>query len=293
MHCDQELEASLRYLPPLCRQSVLKALETRRVDATEYLSEIRLRLGRRTAVCFGDVNILCEHISTYDDIGRTLREMCAGSVYAYQNTIREGYVPLDNGGRAGVVGDIRDSAMDIAIESIVAINIRIPHHKRGICSKVYNLFKENERGILIYSRPKVGKTTLLRDLAIELSRGKDAKNVALIDTRRELDNGQIPQDCLIDTYHGYPKRIGIEIAVRTMASDVIICDEVGREEIDAVRYTVLSSVPVIACVHAKNKYELMVRPDISTLLDMKAFGFIVGIEREAFSETFDFVIDEI
>ena len=293
MRYDENFVMSLRYLPPGCRQSIIKGIEEKFSDALDYVSEIRLRLGRRTAVCCGNINILCDYVMTYDDISRTLREMCAGSVYAYQNTIKDGYIPLDNGGRAGVVGDIKDSRMDIAIESIVAINIRIPHHKRGVCSKLYNLFNQTRSSILIYSRPKVGKTTLLRDLAIELSRGKDPLNVALIDTRRELDNGLIPQDCLIDTYRGYPKSVGIEIAVRTMSSDVIICDEVGREEIDAIRYTVLSSVPVIACVHAKDKNELMGRMDVRALIEMNAFGYIVGLSRGPYSENFDFVIDKI
>ena len=151
----------------------------------------------------------------------------------------------------------------------------------------------NGRGIVIYSPPSVGKTTLLRDLAIELSRGEKGYNVALIDTRRELDNGMFPSDCMIDTYSGYPKSLAIEIAARTMSSELIICDELSYNEVEAMKYTVVSSIPVIACAHARDLAELCTRPDMKMLIDAGVFEYAVGIKRVRGSVSFNFITDKL
>ena len=287
------LSEIMNYLPPLCKNSIVTSLSSLKSKDSIMVSEIRLRKDRQTVVCIGRRKLPCNYVMSSDDIKSTVREMCLGSVYAFQNTIKQGYIPLSCGGRAGVVGDIVDSKMDIAVESIIAINIRIPHHIRGVCAKVYDLFLSCNEGILIYSCPSVGKTTLLRDLAIELSRGKQPLNVALIDSRRELDDGFIPSDCMIDTYSGYPKSLGIEIAARTMSSEVIICDEISYSEIESIKYTVLCSVPIIAAVHAKNKTELLARKDVRELIAMGAFRYVVGINRNDPERSFAFEINKI
>ncbi len=287
-----EFIAILDLLPPLCRKSIFDKMRERGIDSS-FVSEIRLRSGRKSAVCSGRMNIACDYIMSADDIKYTVRALCSGSVYAYQNTIKQGYIPMSNGGRAGVVGDVADASLDIAVETISALNIRIPHHVRGICSRVYDLFKKTNKGIVIYSPPAVGKTTLLRDLAIELSRGEDAYKVALVDSRRELDNRHIPSDCMIDTYSGYPKNTGIEIAARTMSSEVIICDEIGYAEVQAIKYTVLCSVPVIAAAHASSIEELKMRKGIDELIDIGAFEYAVGLSRSGNSLDFSFKIDKL
>ena len=282
----------LDYLPPLCRHAISQQQKERRIDDNS-VSEIRVRVGRQTVIRALGEYIPCAYIMSIDDIRCTVRALCSGAVYAYQNTIRNGYIPLPMGGRAGVVGIISDENTAVAPETVTSINIRIPHHIRGICSAVYSLFLQNRKGIVIYSPPAVGKTTLLRDLAIELSRGTDALNVALIDSRRELDNGKIPSDCMIDIFSGYPKSLGIEIAVRTMSSDVIICDEVGHEEVEAMRNTVVSSVPVIAAAHARDLNELCSRPDISALITAGVLEYAVGLVREKGEERFEFTTDKL
>ena len=281
----------IEYFPPKCKQIMLESI-ARDGRSASTLSEVRVRCGRYVVLCFGRKKLICEYIVTKFDIQCILREICSGSVYAYQNNIREGYIPLAHGGRAGVVGDVVDTSLDIAIESITAINIRVPHHIRGVCAKLYDLFMSEKKGILVYSYPGVGKTSLLRDLAIELSRGKHALNVALIDSRRELDDGELPVDCMIDVYSGYVKKVGIEIACRTMSSEVIICDEIGPDEVLAIKNTILCSVPVIAAAHARDRNELSHRKDLKELLEIGAFGYVVGLYRKK-DFGFDFVIDKV
>ncbi len=282
----------LEYLPPACRAAVSSVQRSGQTDDNE-LSEIRLREGRRIYIRVRGECLPCPHVTSREEIKWTVRALCSGAVYAYENTIRNGYIPVACGGRAGVVGIMTDENRSVAPETITALNIRIPHHIRGISYAVYDLFFSTRKGILIYSPPSVGKTTLLRDLAIELSRGNKALNVALIDTRRELDNGFIPEDCMIDTYSGYPKSLGIGIAARTMSSDVIICDELGTEEIEALRYTLICGVPVIASAHARDICELRARNDISQLINAGVFEYAVGINRQRGAGGFEFTTDRL
>ena len=274
-----KLSTLLNMLPPLCQKSIV---ETKRKYCLEekYINELRLRHKRMGSLVCGKQNYVFDYAMTDEDIKNTMRRLCEGSVYAFQKTIKEGYVPIEGGGRAGVVGYIANEDFDIAIECITSINIRIPHHVRGICARVYDLFCENNKGLIIYSPPSVGKTTLLRDLSIELSRGKYAKKVALIDTRHELDNGLIPRDCMIDTFAGYPKSMGIEIATRTMSSDVIICDEIGGDEITAIKKSLFCGVPVIAAAHAASLDDLRSREGINILIKEGAFSHAIGLSRK-------------
>ena len=287
-----ELNAALEHLSPGCRFAVCSKIAKLSLPH-QSISEIRLRLGRNTVICTAKNKIKCDHTSCAHELRTTLRSLCMGAVYAYQNTIKNGYIPMQHGGRAGVVGVISDSNTSVDPETVTSINIRIPHHIRGISSAVYDLFVNDRNGIIIYSPPAGGKTTLLRDLAIELSRGDKPLNVALVDTRRELDNGRLPSDCMIDSYSGYPKSLAVEIAARTMGSEVIICDEVGYEEVQALKFTAVSGIPVIASAHARDLDELRSRHDIRELIDIGVFEYAVGISRDGVGEKQVFVIDRI
>ena len=287
-----DLYALLDIFSPKCRSSFLQTIRKYSLDP-ENIHELRIRCARNSSIySFGD-NYLCDHISNSDEIRNVIRELCCGSVYAYSDTIKEGYIPFANGVRAGVVGNILKKDADVSIESITSINIRVPHHIRGICSKVYDLFLQYEKGIIIYSPPSVGKTTYLRDLSIELSRGKYAKKVSIVDTRHEIDNSLIPSDCLVDTLSGYPKSLGIEIATRSMSADVILCDEIGPGEVDPIISALYCGVPLICTAHASSYSELCNRRGIDMLIESGAFMFAVGLSRKNGSICFEHDIHQI
>ena len=279
----------LDLLPPLCRKSITDVQKKYVLNDT-LVNEIRLRYKRNVSLTAANKSFFADYVMSEQDMKNTLSAICRGSVYAYQKTIKRGYIPLPFGGRAGVVGELADEELDVAVETITSVNIRIPHHIRGKCGKIFDLFLKHGKGMIIYAPPGVGKTTFLRDLSIELSRGSNAKKVALVDSRRELDNGQIPSDCLIDTLAGYPKSLGIEIAVRTMSCDIIVCDEIGADEVAQIRKSLFCGVPVIAAAHASSFSELCSREGISSLINEGAFSHAVGIRRGAGKTEFDFEV---
>ena len=127
-------------------------------------------------------------LSKYE-IEETIKNLCGNSMYSHLNTIREGYILAGNGVRAGICGQaVVENGNVTVIKDITSIAIRIPRRIKGAAAPVLELIKQSHytKNVLIYSKPGIGKTTILRELAAELSSGIDAKRVAVVDTRSEI-----------------------------------------------------------------------------------------------------------
>jgi stage III sporulation protein AA len=136
----------------------------------------------------------------------------------------------------------------------------------------------------------VGKTTLLRNVALELSKAREPKRVALIDTRYELSYS-VGTGGLIDILSGYPRALGIEIAVRCMNPQVIICDEIGeKNEAYAIASAKNSGVPFVASAHGESIEGLLQREGINLLHEAGVFGFYVGIKRSVTGGNYEYLV---
>ena len=137
------------------------------------------------------------------------------------------------------------------------------------------------RGLLVFSVPGVGKTTLLRDLGRRLAVGRPPMRVAMVDSRGELSGGDYGRSALLDILVGYPKPTGIEQAVRTLSPEVLLVDEIGsRREAEAILAVSGSGVPLVATAHAATARELARRPAILPLLRADLFGALIALTRE-------------
>lgn len=256
--------------------------------------EIRLRLNR-------PLSIVCPNITYYltkqgglvstpiadsmftisrGDIADTFHNICNYSVYAKQKEINNGFVTMRGGHRAGICGTaVMNDGKIVNIRDITSINIRIAREHKGCAKSLVDSIKTFDKGVLICGAPCSGKTTVLRDLARILST-ELGKNVSLIDERGELaalSSGIFQNDIgLCDVFDSYKKSKAMMQAVRSMAPDIIICDEIGSDEdVLAVEHSVNCGVSIIASVHCASEKELRSKANIKALAKIRAFDKVV------------------
>ena len=75
--------------------------------------------------------------------------------------------------------------------------------------------------------------------------------------------------------HGYfaglPEAEGLSHAVRCLSPEYIVCDELGENDLSAIRAASFSGVALIASIHAGSVHELCCRPLCREILSLGAF----------------------
>lgn len=226
-------------------------------------------------------------IITSEDIKDTFNRICAYSIHTFQRFVNNGYIPMENGNRAGVCGTaVCENGMITNVKDISSINLRIAREIKGCADEILNFFPGEISSFIIAGAPSSGKTTIIRDIARQLSSGRNGKYVrtALIDERREISgiiNGYASSDVGIctDILDSYPKSEAIDIAVRTLSPQLIICDEISSvKEVEAIKRGINCGVKFIVTVHAGSEEELFLRTQIEELLMTYTFEkvFLLG-----------------
>lgn len=296
MHLVQNrFDQAVSSLSPRLRELLLQAPRSAKQTATE----IRLRVGRPIAITCPEKIWFVDDASqlhnipvtsclvTRADIEESIVSMCAHSVHAHQQEFREGFISLRGGHRAGICGTAVLGGEGItAVREITSINLRVAREVPGAANDIIEqVFAHGLQGLLIAGVPASGKTTVLRDLARQLAGGRAGRfwKVAVVDERCEIGavhDGEPQNDlgCCCDVLSGYPKAAGMRVAVRTLSPDVVICDEVGGPEADAMLDCLNCGVRVVATAHAQSAAELLCRPYIMKLLDSGAFQKIVLLD---------------
>lgn len=248
----------------------------------EKLSEIRLRADRVASLTLEGRNIPLAASVSGPDMELVLHRCCEGSVYAYTESLREGYVAF-GGCRVGVAGRaVMEDGVICGVDHVTSLVFRIPHNISGAAASAAEVFRRmgGRRGMLIYSAPGVGKTTLLRDLILRLSGGTPPLRVAVVDCRGELGGDFIGRGCLVDYLVDYPKAEGIEIATRTLSPEAVVCDEIGGfDEAESILAVQNCGVPLIASAHADSYASLLSRSPVRLLVECGIFGAFIGVHR--------------
>ena len=260
------------------------------------VTELRFRVAMPSSVTYGDRNISVfggrEIIFTEAEMLGFISRLCEESVHTYASTINDGYISLADGLRVGVCGKARcENGKIVSVREITSVCVRIPHSIYGVSADIFPLIlqKQMAYSALIYSLPGVGKTTVLRDLAVRLSQ---KKRVAVVDSRGEIYVREMFAHSLCDFLDGYPKGLGIELATRTLSPEAIICDEIGDEDTAGILSAQNTGVPLIATAHGEKFSEILMRPGIKKLHDAGVFRFYIGLNREMGCEKFTFDIKD-
>lgn len=235
---------------------------------TEGLEEIRIRAGKPVVLHYGNEmqflgrngGVCNEAVQAYhaqkSDVEECVEKLCRGSVYAFLDEIKNGYITTAEGDRVGISGTlVTDGEEIVNVRDIAGLNFRFAREIIGAADLLMPyLVRDGElKSTLVISAPQLGKTTLLRDAARQL--GSKYK-VAIVDERNEIaamSGGLSHYDLGIHTevLAGCPKERGIFMALRSLSPQVIITDELGGErDLEAVRRALNCGVSVLASMHA-------------------------------------------
>ena len=265
-----------RLLPP----EVTNAVYTSGAATAE---EIRLHTDRFCTVRSQNQTYPTNLILSPTRMRDILHMLCAGSIYAYEESLRQGYLIACHGVRVGVCGHAAtENGKVIGVAEISALVIRIPHHV-SIQATVLSqrLLSENScGGMLVYAPPGMGKTTLLRAITRECATPPSARHTVVVDTREEIGYGLAEQNLYLSILSAFPRKLGIEIAVRSLGAQLIVCDEIGNDdEIDAILAASNCGVPLLASVHGGSLQQIFSRSAIRKLHQAGVFQYYVGLQR--------------
>lgn len=291
----EEYKYIISFLAPRLHMYLMKISDALIGD----LQEIRIRADRpiilvsKSGCCFltnnGKTSLIASSncVCAYkNEITETVNKMCGYSMHSHYEDLLNGYVTLPNGARIGLVGTaVFEKDKVKGVKDITSINIRIPRNITGISEDIMNIvFKNGIEDLLIVGSPSSGKTTLLKDIASQLSSGRLGKyyKICVIDERKELFPINISVNSVgpnTDVLSGYPKSQGIAIAVRTLSPDVIICDEiVHKNELDEILNGMNSGVKFILTIHASSIEDLERKYIFKKLFSSSGFNKIVLLE---------------
>ena len=289
------LQMILSYLPPHLRAP----LERSEASFAHTVHEITLRTDRPLCVYCAEKRfylmqngVLTERFSAEGLLGVTaaqlheaVMKLCDFSVYSHQDELAHGYLAASGGLRVGLCGTAVMKDGQVAnIYPVTTLSFRVPREVIGCSETLLSLIRPLS-GALICGAPCSGKTTLIRDMARQLS---FRYRVSIMDERGELAGSageRFGYDTgLSDVYAAMPKGEAILCAVRSMAPDLIVCDELGNEaDAAAVRYALRCGAACIATVHAASLDDLLSRPMMRDLLSTGAFRYLVFLSERRFS----------
>ncbi len=244
-----DIDLLLDIMPPRVRERLSNDTDRK------GLVEVVLDLGRLPEARFNDhETTIGNQEVTRDDIEHVVH--------------RVGEFGGDN--RAGIERTLhRISGIRNRRGEVVGLTCRVGRAVFGTIDIILDLV-DSGNSLLLLGKPGVGKTTLLRETARVLA---EQKRVVIVDTSNEIaGDGDIPHPAI-----GRSRRMQVptpelqhEImieAVENHTPQVIVIDEIGREEEAAAARTIAErGVQLVGTAHGNQIDNLMMNPTLSDLV---------------------------
>ena len=282
---------AIKIFPETLRRILLKIP----TDIQQRTQEIRLRAGQAVSlgyggreqyvtpqgeVCINDINAL---ICPDAWIRQTVDTLCEGSFYAHQEEWKNGFLTTADGCRVGIAGTaLTENGNIVGYRDITALCLRVAREHQGCANALLPyLYDGKVHSLLLCGEPSSGKTSILRDI-LRLLKDKSL-SVAVIDERGELSTKSSGCDVLKFA----SKSEGLEQAVRCLAPQVVVFDELGgKDDWEAVKEGLLRGVPTVTSVHCRDPQELLYR-DGTEMLNGDVFEYFVVLKGREYPGTID------
>lgn len=236
------------------------------------------------------------YIVSPEQLDQTVEYMSSYSLYASEDEIRQGFLTIRGGHRIGLAGKtvLEDQEVRL-IKCISFLNVRVAHEVRGCADTIMEELYKREAGricflnTLIISPPRMGKTTLLRDMIRQISQGRPpfpGMTVGVVDERSELGACYqgIPQNDLgprTDVLDCCPKVQGMMMLVRSMSPQVVAVDEIGSgQDAQALDYVRNCGCAIAATAHGTSLEDIRGRKDLGRLVEEGCFKRFLLLGRE-------------
>lgn len=246
----KDIEEILRYFPnPI--YTLLKNTIMQDINLQKEIQEIRIRVGRSILLKTRQADIIIDYKINTNEILQILEKLCENSIYAYKNQICEGFLTVKGGHRIGITGTaVTEDNKVLNLKYVTSLNFRIAREVINCSNQLLKEIIDRENNsiynTLIVSPPGKGKTTMLRDIIRNISNGVNTihfkgMTCGVVDERGEIAAMYkgIPQNDVgirTDVIENISKAKGMKMLIRSMAPEVIACDEIGsKEDIQAIR----------------------------------------------------------
>lgn len=198
---------------------------------------------------FNNNSIICNN----DDIEYIINQITEHSIFAFNDRIKEGYITTSKGVRVGLAGEcVFNNGKIQTIKNILSLNIRIPHLINECSKNFFNKIVDHNNKIfstLIISCPFLGKTTILKDIAIKVNK-LNFCSILIIDERGEFSEVSGEN---IDSIKYSDKLYAFNYGIRSMSPTLIITDElINENDWQCVKNAISSGVKIIASCHCDN-----------------------------------------
>lgn len=282
-----------KYFPKHIKEALENNISEEEVNIIE---EIRIRINLPIIVKLAEKEKIIDYKVSTEDINYIFQKICENSIYAYQNQIANGFVTIKGGNRVGIVGTaVVQNGKVTNLNYVSGLNFRIAQEIIGCSNKIMpNIIRgETIYNTLIIAMPGMGKTTLLRDIIRNLSNGFTdgntkikGQNISVIDERGEISatyRGGSQNDLGIrtDVLNDIPKAIGMKMAIRSMAPQIIAADEIGSvDDVNAIQYAICCGIKGIFTAHGNSVEDVKKNTELKSLIDNKIFEKFIIIKKK-------------
>ena len=288
---------------------VLEEILNRLLDYSYYAYEeelsrgyITIEGGHRVGIC-GRVTLENGQVHLIKDVSslniRRSREITGASEKILGAVLSPAKAPAESVPNAGIPAGCGGkkssvtSAISGSFSSAAGCRSPAPSDLFSVCSSAADYGRMVVCNTLIISPPKCGKTTMLRDLARNLSNA--GFRIGICDERSEIAgcyDGKTSYDLgpRTDVLDGCPKADGILMLIRAMSPDVVMTDEIGKpEDAAAIRSALSAGVKIITTIHGSS-FEDAAKSAVGSLITDHIFETLIFLSAQPVTGTVEKIL---